>query len=116
MAQAIHLGMAFREEFQKDVVIDRVCYRRFGHNEGDDPAFTQPVLYQKIRARKSVREAYVENLLALGSLHQDQADRIVVERREHLEHELGVARDTNYQTIEISVGEGVWRTFRGGLD
>ncbi|MBK6683818.1 MAG: 2-oxoglutarate dehydrogenase E1 component [Deltaproteobacteria bacterium] len=116
VAQAIHLAMAFREEFQKDVVIDMYCYRRFGHNEGDEPAFTQPVLYQKIRARKSVREAYVENLLALGSLRQDQADRIVVERREHLEHELGVARDTNYQTIEISVGEGAWRTFQGGLD
>ena len=54
--------MDFRREFNKDVVIDLWCYRLYGHNEGDDPAFTQPVLYSVIRKRKTVREAYTENL------------------------------------------------------
>ncbi len=69
VAQVVRLAMDFRHEFQRDVVIDMYCYRRRGHNEGDEPAFTQPVLYQAIDERKSVRDSYLDHLLELGEHH-----------------------------------------------
>ena len=61
------------------------CYRRRGHNEGDEPSFTQPLLYKAIEQRQSVRESYLERLLLLGEITVDEADRIANERRERLE-------------------------------
>lgn len=117
VAQVIKLAMDFREQFKKDVVIDMYCYRRHGHNEGDEPAFTQPLLYETIRKRKSVREAYLENLLKLGGITREEADQIAIKRRQALEHDLGQARSPDYpQTGEISFGLGVWRPYRGGPD
>ncbi len=116
VAQAVNLAMEFREAFRKDVVIDMYCYRRYGHNEGDEPAFTQPELYRKIRKRKSVREAYVDNLYKLGEIKKAEADRISVERRERLEQELGVARSPDFVAPQTSFGEGNWRGFVGGAD
>ena len=66
LAQVVRLAMDFRREFQRDVVIDMYCYRRRGHNEGDEPAFTQPGLYRAIEKRKSVREGYLDRLLQMG--------------------------------------------------
>ena len=66
VAQAVRLAMDYRRTYQQDVVIDMYGYRRHGHNEGDEPAFTQPVLYRAIRARKSVRDGYLDNLLKIG--------------------------------------------------
>ena len=116
VAQAVNLAMEFREAFRKDVVIDMYCYRRYGHNEGDEPAFTQPELYRKIKKRKSVREAYLDNLYKLGEVGKDKADRIAVERRERLEQELGVARSPDFVAAPTSFGEGNWRGFVGGSD
>ncbi len=116
VAQSIRLAMAFREEFAKDVVIDMYCYRRLGHNEGDEPAFTQPLMYKTIRKRKSVREGYLDNMLALGEVTQEEADRIAVERRERYERELGAARSEEFKTMDISTGQGWWRSYRGGRD
>ena len=76
MAQVVRLAMDFRREFQRDVVIDMYCYRRRGHNEGDEPSFTQPLLYQAIEQRKSVREGYLEHLLELGGVTREEADEI----------------------------------------
>ncbi len=116
VAQAIKLAMEFREAFRKDVVIDMYCYRRYGHNEGDEPAFTQPDLYRKIRKRKTVREAYLDNLYKLGELGKDEADRVAVERRERLEQELGFARSPDYVAPMTSFGEGNWEGYVGGAD
>ena len=74
VAQVISLAMDFRATFHRDVVIDMYCYRRWGHNEGDEPAFTQPLLYRWIENHKSVREAYLEHLLAMGEVTQTEAD------------------------------------------
>ena len=71
VAQVVRLAMDFRREFQRDVVIDMYCYRRRGHNEGDEPAFTQPLLYQAIDERKSVREGYLDHLLKLGGIDRE---------------------------------------------
>ena len=68
--------MDFRHEFKRDVVIDMYCYRRRGHNEGDEPAFTQPVLYRAIEQRKTVRDGYLDQLLELGEITREEADRI----------------------------------------
>ena len=62
------LAYAFRKTFHKDVVIDMVCYRRHGHNEGDDPSYTQPLMYKRIDARRSVRKLYTEALVKRGDI------------------------------------------------
>jgi 2-oxoglutarate dehydrogenase E1 component len=69
-------ALAYRNRFHEDVVIDLVCYRRHGHNEGDEPSFTQPQLYEKIRRRPSVRKLYTHALLERGILHREDVKRI----------------------------------------
>jgi len=115
VAQVVHLAMDFRSEFQRDVVIDMYGYRRLGHNEGDEPAFTQPLLYAAIAERKSVRDGYLEHLLTLGGVSRDDADRIALERREHLERELSQARKSDFMRREDWLG-GYWQGFCGGLE
>jgi 2-oxoglutarate dehydrogenase E1 component len=70
------LALDFREAFGRDVVIDMVCYRRHGHNEGDEPAFTQPLMYKKIKDRPSVQELYTEQLIMNAELSADEAETI----------------------------------------
>ena len=71
---AAKVATEYRQKFCKDVVVDMFCYRRFGHNEGDDPTFTQPLMYSKIRAQKSTREIYSERLVAEGVIGQAEID------------------------------------------
>ncbi|HOF38481.1 MAG TPA: 2-oxoglutarate dehydrogenase E1 component [Candidatus Hydrogenedentes bacterium] len=92
VAQVIDLAMEFRRKFQRDVVIDMYCYRRHGHNETDEPAFTQPLLYAKINRRRSVREGYLEHLLKLGGISREEADEIAERRRAVLEKEFTASR------------------------
>ena len=73
-ARAARLAVGFRERFHKDVVIDMVCYRRHGHNEGDDPSYTQPVMYRRIDEMRSVRKLYTETLVRRGDLTLDEAE------------------------------------------
>ena len=115
VAQVMEVAMDFRRAFQRDVVIDMYAYRRFGHNEGDEPAFTQPMMYAEIRRRPNVREAYLERLLALGGVTREEADRIAAARRDHLEQELSVARTDEFKPV-YSAFEGLWQTFVGGDD
>lgn len=68
------LAFRYREEFNKDVIIDLVCYRRRGHNEGDDPSMTQPLMYQLIHGLPSTREVYTKNLIGRGDFSQEEAD------------------------------------------
>jgi 2-oxoglutarate dehydrogenase E1 component len=113
VAQVVNMALDFRARFQRDVVIDMYCYRRHGHNETDEPAFTQPLLYQAIARRPGVRDSYLEHLLGLGGLSRDQADEIARERRQHLEEELSAARDERYQTRLDWLG-GYWSGYAGG--
>jgi 2-oxoglutarate dehydrogenase E1 component len=69
------LAYEFRQTFHKDVVIDMVCYRRHGHNEGDDPSYTQPLMYKRIDARRSVRKLYTEALVKRGDISIDDAEK-----------------------------------------
>ncbi|MGQ0616490.1 MAG: multifunctional oxoglutarate decarboxylase/oxoglutarate dehydrogenase thiamine pyrophosphate-binding subunit/dihydrolipoyllysine-residue succinyltransferase subunit [Acidimicrobiia bacterium] len=69
------LAFEYRQRFGKDVVIDMICYRRLGHNEGDDPSYTQPLMYKKIEGRRSVRKLYTEALIKRGELSLEEAER-----------------------------------------
>jgi 2-oxoglutarate dehydrogenase E1 component len=115
VAQVIRLAMDFRKTFKRDVVIDMYGYRRHGHNEGDEPSFTQPVLYRAISQRKSVQEGYLGHLLSLGDIERDEAEKIAAERRQHLEEELSVARSDDY-ILRSQRSTGIWSGYRGGDD
>ncbi|MGQ9752006.1 MAG: multifunctional oxoglutarate decarboxylase/oxoglutarate dehydrogenase thiamine pyrophosphate-binding subunit/dihydrolipoyllysine-residue succinyltransferase subunit [Thermoanaerobaculaceae bacterium] len=73
--RVIALAVAFRMTFQKDVVVDLVCYRRWGHNEADEPSFTQPLMYAKIREKRSVRKLYTELLVNRGDISLQEAEQ-----------------------------------------
>jgi 2-oxoglutarate dehydrogenase E1 component len=91
------------------------CYRRLGHNEGDEPAFTQPLLYRAIKQRKPVREGYLEHLLKLHGVTGDEADEIAVSRQEHLDLELSQATSDAY-TAPSEIPRGIWSGYAGGPD
>jgi 2-oxoglutarate dehydrogenase E1 component len=113
VAQVVRLAMDFRFEFKRDVVINMYGYRRLGHNEGDEPAFTQPVMCRAIAKRKSVREGYLEHLLQLGEVTREEADTIAANRRELLERELSEAQSTKPATPPDQ-RRGLWSKFTGG--
>ncbi|MCA9117641.1 MAG: 2-oxoglutarate dehydrogenase E1 component, partial [Planctomycetaceae bacterium] len=115
VAQVVHLALDFRRTFQRDVVIDMYCYRRRGHNEGDEPSFTQPVLYRAIRDRESVRAGYLEHLLLMGGLTTDEADTIEAESRDYLERELEEARSDDYRS-KYEAFAGIWQGYTYGAE
>jgi len=114
VAQVVSLAMDFRREFQRDVVIDMYCFRRRGHNEADEPAFTQPALYRVIERRPSVHESYLEKLLKLGEISRDEAMQIAEQHRAKLDSELSVAKSDEF----VHRGEiaGVWSFYIGGRE
>jgi multifunctional 2-oxoglutarate metabolism enzyme len=79
------MAYEYRQRFHKDVVIDMVCYRRRGHNEGDDPSMTQPMMYNLIEAKRSTRKLYTEALVGRGDITQDEADQALRDYQERLE-------------------------------
>ncbi len=118
VAQAVDVALDFRERFRRDVVIDMYCYRRRGHNEGDEPSFTQPVMSRVIKARPTVRDNYLRSLLELGELTEVDASEIERSRKEILERAF---RDSKGETVRVrqdrpgALGP-IWRSFKGGLD
>ncbi len=89
------IATEFRHEFRKDVVVDMWCYRRFGHNEGDEPAFTQPLMYSKIAEHESTRRLYVDQLVREGSMPNQRASEIEQEVKDRLEKDFQAA--ANYK-------------------
>ena len=79
------LAFEYRQAFNKDVVIDMVCYRRRGHNEGDEPSFTQPLMYKLIDSKRSTRNLYTEALIGRGDISGEQADELAREYQAQLE-------------------------------
>ncbi len=79
------LAFAFRQRFHKDVVIDMWCYRKWGHNEGDDPSYTQPLMYRKIKDLRTIRKRYVELLVNRGDLSVEEAEEALEEFKQRLE-------------------------------
>jgi len=88
------LAFAYRQRFHKDVVIDMVCYRRQGHNEGDDPSYTQPLMYAKIDERRSVRKLFTESLVKRGQLSLEEAEQALDDFQQRLQTALDETRQT----------------------
>ncbi len=106
-----NLAMAYRERFGNDVVIDVICYRRHGHNEGDEPAFTQPRLYAKIRSRPSVRKLFGAALAERGELSVEEAGEVEAEVRASLESALRNANVGTVDPAESHDPQGPWTGF-----
>ncbi len=100
------IAIEFRQTFKKDIVIDMFCYRRFGHNEGDEPMFTQPLMYKKIAKQPSARQIYAENLASEGVLSKEDADRLVASKNELLEAEFEAAG--SFKPNKADWLEGAW--------
>jgi 2-oxoglutarate dehydrogenase E1 component len=87
------LAVAYRQRFHKDVVIDMVCYRRHGHNEGDDPSYTQPLMYRAIDERRSVRKLYTETLVRRGDISLEDAEAALEDFNAKLQSALEASRE-----------------------
>ncbi len=115
VAQVVRLAMDFRHEFKRDVFIDMYCYRRRGHNESDEPAFTHPLLYRAIEKRKTVREGYLAHLVELGGVTKEEGDHIAAEQTAELERQLSAAKSNDYVFRPQSF-TGVWKGYLGGRE
>jgi len=87
------LAFAYRQTFRKDVVIDMICYRRRGHNEADNPSFTQPLMYDLIEAKRSVRKLYTESLIARGDITMEEAEAALRDYQQQLERAFTETRE-----------------------
>ncbi|KQV26900.1 alpha-ketoglutarate decarboxylase [Yonghaparkia sp. Root332] len=101
VTRVAELAFAYRQEFKRDVVIDLICYRRRGHNEGDDPSMTQPLMYNLIEAKRSVRTLYTESLVGRGDITPDEFDAAHRDFQERLE--VAFAETHAVQTGQIPV-------------
>ena len=77
VVRVARIAFEYREKFNKDVVIDMICYRRRGHNEGDEPSFTQPMMYKLVEAKRSTRNLYTEALIGRGDITVEEADEVL---------------------------------------
>jgi 2-oxoglutarate decarboxylase len=96
------LAMDFRQEFKKDVIIDMLCYRRRGHNEGDDPSMTQPYMYDVIDTKRGVRKTYTEALIGRGDISMKEAEDALRDYQGQLERVFNEVRDLEKHEIEPS--------------
>ena len=111
---AAKVATEFRQRFHKPVVIDMFCYRRFGHNEGDEPSFTQPLMYKIIRAHKSTLELYAERLIAEQVVTSDEVESMKADWRAKLEteHEAG----QTYKPNKADWLDGRWAGLKSASD
>lgn len=115
VAQVVDLAMEFRRKFRRDVVIDMYCYRRLGHNESDEPRFTQPEMYREIDNLPTVRDSYLNKLLELGEVTRDEADEIAERRKIKLEEEFESAQALEF-TPDTQTLQGIWSGYYGGTE
>jgi 2-oxoglutarate dehydrogenase E1 component len=113
VAQVVRLAMDYRREFQGDVIIDMFCYRKYGHNEADEPAFTQPLLYQKIEHHPTTRQVYAQKLIDEGVLTKEDAEAVVKRQHSLLEREFSQSRKAR---PTVSALHGYWSGYLGGAD
>ena len=101
--RVVQLAYEFRQTFRKDVVVDMVCYRRFGHNEGDEPAFTQPKMYELIRAHRSIRKLYTETLVNRGDFSVDEAEAALDDFHDRLDRAFEETHQSGPPTIPVNI-------------
>jgi 2-oxoglutarate dehydrogenase E1 component len=106
---AAELALEFRQTFNRDVVLDMFCYRRHGHNEGDDPSFTQPIMYNKIRGKSSLSTIYNEQLVVMGDLTVDEAEALDSKFEAKLQSALNEVRAGPAHYPVMHGFEGQWK-------
>ncbi|MEM8854393.1 MAG: 2-oxoglutarate dehydrogenase E1 component, partial [Pseudomonadota bacterium] len=111
---AAKVATEFRQKFHKPVVIDMFCYRRFGHNESDEPAFTQPIMYRQIRAHPSTLEIYGKRLADEGVLSAEDVDQRKADWRQHLEDEFEAGQ--HYLPNKADWLDGRWKKIKPAHD
>ena len=106
------IATEYRQKFNRDVVIDMVCYRRFGHNEGDEPSFTQPIMYKKIRSHPTTLSIYGEKLSKEGLTTESDLQKERINFKNYLEKEFLASK--SYKS-ELKWFDGAWSRFKPGL-
>ncbi len=114
LARVIEIACTYRVQFASDVVIDMYCYRRYGHNENDEPSFTQPIMYERIRGKASPVEIYGKRLVEEGVVTQGEVAAITARRVAALDGELEAARAAKLRPEGTSM-TAMWRGYRGGI-
>ena len=113
VAHAVRVAMDYRRQYKSDVVIDLVCFRRYGHNETDEPGFTQPLMYQKIEKRMSVPRLYAQRLVGEGVLSQAEADATFAAATARLDEQ---HQTKLHKRPHVDAMHGVWEGYVGGPD
>src|SRR5262249_46741133 len=103
------LALAFRQEFNRDVVIDMMCYRRHGHNETDEPSFTQPIMYGKIKNRPTLSTIHTEQLIMTGDLTVEETEAITQQFEERLQQSLTQVRSAPAGYVGMHGCDGEWK-------
>ncbi len=103
------IAIEFRQKFSKDVVIDMICYRRFGHNEGDEPSFTQPLMYKKIRSHPSTLKIYGEKLIKEKTISKSDFENQIISFRSLLDEQFKTAKDIK---PKLDWFEGTWSRYQ----
>nr|WP_241732222.1 multifunctional oxoglutarate decarboxylase/oxoglutarate dehydrogenase thiamine pyrophosphate-binding subunit/dihydrolipoyllysine-residue succinyltransferase subunit [Galbitalea soli] len=106
VVRVAHLAFEYRQQFHRDVVIDLVCYRRRGHNEGDDPSMTQPLMYNLIEAKRSVRTLYTEALVGRGDITEEEYDQAHRDFQDRLERAFAETHAAQTGSIPIITADG----------
>jgi len=109
---ASKLATEYRQTFKTDVFIDLICYRKHGHNEADEPNFTQPLMYKQIKGRKTVRETYADKLIAEGVITAEEAKAMVDALNKKLQDALDQTREEKPQPFVSSYDNTAWKKFR----
>lgn len=111
LVHAVEMAVEYRQKYHTDVFIDILCYRRYGHNESDEPRFTQPLLYKAIEKHPNPREIYQKKLAEQGSIDAEMAKEMDREFRQHLQERLNEAKQETATMVE-PLFQGSWKNFR----
>ncbi len=106
---AINLAVEYRQKYKTDVYIDLLCYRRYGHNEADEPKFTQPLLYKAIEKHPNPKDVYAKKLVDEKSIDQEYAKNVEKEFKDYLQEQLDIAKKTDKLDDEIPMFGGAWK-------
>ena len=114
LAHVVEIACEFRSQFSSDVIIDMYCYRKYGHNESDEPSFTQPLMYEVIRKKASPVEVYAHRLIEEGVVATEQVNAMTNKRVAELEAELEAAKSAKQRPDAPSM-TAMWRGYHGGI-